>query len=219
MCVFVKFCFEHFVLTAPSHLCPQLCSWSVCGHGPGDARCALAFLHRKRDEGVTLTCSTTFCLSAGHENRLCTSLSQASSAFSSHFSPPPLYQTRTAVSAFTLVRTQKPQTMFCGSFSLKRCLRGEDRKDTARIFFSSSSSFFVFFFSFLLHVERMCHAWDSEPNGRDLNGSSWSPRCFFVMNTRKLRMNSPWLKQCLQFQEGDAESYRIRRNHFWLVAF
>lgn len=198
----------------------MLCSWSVCGHGPGDARCALAFLHRKRDGGINthllhnLLCICWTWKPPLHQSEpsfFCFFFS-----FLSCFSP--LYQTRTAVSAFTLVWTQKPQTMFCGSFSFKRCLRGEDRKDTARIFFPFSS-FFVFFFSFLLHVERMCHAWDSEPNGRDLNGSSWSPRCFFVMNTRKLRMNSPWLKQCLQFQEGDAESYRIRRNHFWLVAF
>lgn len=93
------------------------------------------------------------------------------------FIPPHrLYQTRTAVSAFTLVWTQKPKTMFRGSFSFKRCLRGEDCKDTASIFFSVF--FFIFFFSFLLHVERMCHAWDSEPNGRDLNWSSWSPDVF-----------------------------------------
>lgn len=122
----------------------QLCSWSVCGHGPGDAQCALAFLHRKRDGDVTLTCSTTSSVSAGHENRRCTDWAKLLLFLLISFIPPP--------SLLSTKRGQPcPRLHWFGHKNLRRCfvapsrLKGAWEEKTVRtrqafFFFSSSSS-------------------------------------------------------------------------------
>lgn len=177
--------------------CPDNLSSGPQVAGHGGARWALAFLHLKKDRGVTLarppTTFSAFCWTWKLSCRRCTSLSQASPAFSFCFFPFSSRWERTAVSAFTPVRTQKPKTLFCGSRSFKRCSLvlqwRRAKRHSKRFSFSSFSSVVFSSFSFVLHVEQMCHACDSEPNGRDLNGSSWSPDVFLWW----IRGNFAWI--------------------------